>query len=57
MTSGHWQNAACRLTPGTFLPMAKRLQKHLADLELAKPRFSGSETIIVEAEVVEEQTV
>lgn len=43
-------------TLGSFLPMAERLQKHLADLELAKPGPSGSRTIIVEAEVVEEQT-
>lgn len=41
------------VTLGTFLPMAKRLQKHLADLELAKPGLRRSETIIVEAEVVE----
>jgi putative membrane protein len=41
------------VTLGTFLPMAKRLQKHLADLELAKPGLRRSENIIVEAEVVE----
>ena len=30
------------VTLGTFLPMAKRLQKHLADLELAKPELRHS---------------
>ncbi len=30
------------VTLGTFLPMAKRLQKHLADLELAKPGLRHS---------------
>lgn len=43
-------------TLGTFLPMAKRLQKHLAELELAKPGLRSSKTIIVKAEVVEEQS-
>mgnify|MGYP001687130034 CR=1 FL=1 len=37
----------------TFLPMAKRLQKRLAELELANPGLSRSEGIIVDTEVVE----
>ncbi|MGO1406101.1 MAG: hypothetical protein ACTHW3_10670 [Leucobacter sp.] len=32
------------LSFGTFLPMAKRLQKHLASLELTQPRFTETNT-------------
>ncbi|WP_453984546.1 hypothetical protein [Brevibacterium casei] len=43
------------LTLGTFLPMSKRLQKHLASLELTKPDHrSGSDTDIVNLEVVDD---
>lgn len=40
------------LTLGTFLPMSKRLQKHLSSLELTKPghRTEGAE--IIDAEVI-----
>lgn len=37
------------LTLGTFLPMCKRLQKHLASLELTKPGHRGEEESGVEA--------
>lgn len=40
------------LTLGTFLPMSKRLQKHLASLELTKPRHRSDETENIEAEVI-----
>ncbi len=39
------------LTLGTFLPMAKRLQKHLASLELTKPGLRNDEPEIVNGEV------
>lgn len=43
------------LTLGTFLPMSKRLQKHLASLELTKPDHrSGSDTDLVNLEVVDD---
>ncbi|NOJ58421.1 hypothetical protein [Arthrobacter sp. 260] len=35
------------LTLGTFLPMSKRLQKHLASLELTKPGHRTDETEII----------
>ncbi|MDO5644908.1 MAG: hypothetical protein Q4G21_04345 [Dermabacter sp.] len=41
------------LTLGTFLPMSKRLQKHLASLELTKPGHRAAEDEdIVDADVV-----
>lgn len=47
------------LTLGTFLPMSKRLQKHLASLELTKPGHRPDETenidsVVSNLEVVEE---
>lgn len=41
------------LTLATFLPMSKRLQKHLASLELTKPGHRVNEDEIIDAEVVE----
>lgn len=41
------------LSLGTFLPMSKRLQKHLASLELTKPGHRG-EADIVDIEVIED---
>ncbi len=41
------------LTVATFLPMAKRLRRHLASLELTQPGHRPQETII-EGEIVEE---
>jgi hypothetical protein len=41
------------LTLATFLPMSKRLQKHLASLELTKPGHRVYEGEIIDAEVVE----
>lgn len=46
------------LTLGTFLPMSKRLQKHLASLELTKPghRQDQSEAEeVIDLEVIEEE--
>jgi len=40
------------LTLGTFLPMSKRLQKHLASLELTKPGHRTEEAEIIDAEVI-----
>lgn len=40
------------LTLGTFLPMSKRLQKHLASLELTKPGHRTDEAEIIDAEVI-----
>ena len=40
------------LTLGTFLPMSKRLQKHLASLELTKPGHRTEEAVIFDAEVI-----
>lgn len=40
------------LTLGTFLPMSKRLQKHLASLELTKPGHRTEEAEIFDAEVI-----
>lgn len=39
------------LTLGTFLPMAKRLQKHLASLELTKPGHRTEDAEFIDAEV------
>lgn len=41
------------LTLATFLPMSKRLQKHLASLELTKPGHRAEEDEIIDLEVVE----
>lgn len=40
------------LTLGTFLPMSKRLQKHLASLELTKPGHRTEEAELIDAEVI-----
>lgn len=40
------------LTLGTFLPMSKRLQAHLASLELTKPRSPRGDPDFVEGEIV-----
>jgi hypothetical protein len=40
------------LTLSTFLPMSKRLQKHLASLELTKPGHRTEEAEIIDAEVI-----
>jgi hypothetical protein len=40
------------LTLSTFLPMSKRLQKHLASLELTKPGHRAEEAEIIDAEVI-----
>ena len=42
------------LTLATFLPMAKRLQKHLASLELTKPAHRAEEEEIIVAVVVDD---
>ncbi|WP_205529140.1 hypothetical protein [Microbacterium halotolerans] len=42
------------VTLGTFLPMAKRLQKHLASLELTKPDLRPQDDDIVTQEVVDD---
>lgn len=42
------------LTLATYLPMAKRLKKHLAGLPLADPSYEASEGDVVDGEVVEE---
>lgn len=41
------------LTFGTFLPMSKRLQKHLASLELTKPGHRTEASEYIDAEVIE----
>jgi hypothetical protein len=43
------------LTFATYLPMAKRLKKHLSDSELAKPAHRVREEDVMDGEVVEEQ--
>ena len=43
------------LTLATFLPMSKRLQKHLAGLELTKPEHRVEAEDIFDAELVEIQ--
>lgn len=40
------------LTLSTFLPMSKRLQKHLASLELTKPDHRTNEAEVINGEVV-----
>lgn len=45
------------LTLATFLPMSKRLQKHLASLELTKPGLRTDEAEIVDTETVEGEVV
>lgn len=40
------------LTLGTFLPMSKRLQKHLASLELTKPGHRTEEAKIIDDEAI-----
>jgi hypothetical protein len=40
------------LTLATFLPMSKRLQRHLASLELTKPGHRPSEDVVVDGETV-----
>ncbi|TFD86958.1 hypothetical protein E3T61_13875 [Cryobacterium lactosi] len=42
------------LTLATFLPMSKRLQKHLATLELTKPGHRAEEEDIIDATVVDD---
>ena len=42
------------LTLATYLPMAKRLKKHLAALPLADPSHRAAEGDVVDGEVVEE---
>lgn len=45
------------LTLGTFLPMSKKLQKHLASLELTKPGHRAEEATIINSEVVNLEVV
>lgn len=45
------------LTLGTFLPMSKRLQKHLASLELTKPGHRTEEVEIIDVEVINMEVV
>ncbi|WP_218714077.1 hypothetical protein [Arthrobacter sp. BF1] len=40
------------LTFGTFLSMSKRLQKHLASLELTKPGYRTEASAYIDAEVI-----
>ena len=42
------------LTFATFLPMSKRLQKHLASLELTKPGHRAEEEVIIDAVLVDD---
>lgn len=44
------------LTLGTFLPMSKRLQKHLASLELTKPGHRSEDSVVIDLEVVYESS-
>jgi len=44
------------LTLGTFLPMSKRLQKHLASLELTKPGHRGEDAATIDQEFEDEPT-
>lgn len=41
------------LTLGTFLPMSKRLQKHLASLEITKPDLRPAETCSTDTELID----
>ncbi|MFE5144266.1 hypothetical protein ACFRDV_42780 [Streptomyces fagopyri] len=43
------------LTFATYLPMAKRLKKHLSSLPLAKPSHQAMDEEVVDGEVVEDQ--
>lgn len=45
------------LTLGTFLPMSKRLQRHLASLELTKPdhRSATSDADVIDLEVIHQE--
>lgn len=45
------------LTLGTFLPMSKRLQKHLAGLELTKPGHRTEEAEVTDIEVTDLEVV
>ena len=45
------------LTLGTFLPMSKRLQKHLASLELTKPGHRTEEAETINAKVIDLEVV
>ncbi|KPN21727.1 MULTISPECIES: hypothetical protein [unclassified Arthrobacter] len=45
------------LTLSTFLPMSKRLQKHLASLELTKPGHRTEEAEVIDAEVIHQEAV
>lgn len=45
------------LTLGTFLPMSKRLQKHLASLELTKPGHRTDDAEIVDAEIIDAEVI
>lgn len=42
------------LTLATFLPMSKRLQKHLASLELTRPGHRNEDTTVIDLEVVDD---
>lgn len=42
------------LSLGTFLPMSKRLQKHLASLELTKPGHRQEEDVVVDVDVIKD---
>lgn len=42
------------LTLGTFLPMSKKLQKHLSSLELTKPGHRSQDAEVIDLVVVEE---
>lgn len=46
------------LTLGTFLPMSKRLQRHLASLELTKPghRSTAEDEDVIDLEVIDEES-
>lgn len=44
------------LTLGTFLPMSKRLQKHLASLELTRPGHRAQDDEIIDAVLVDSAT-
>ncbi|MFB7929075.1 MULTISPECIES: hypothetical protein [Streptomyces] len=45
------------LTLATYLPMAKRLKKHLSSLELTKPAHRGVDEPVVDGEVVDGEVV
>lgn len=42
------------LTVVTFLPMSKRLQKHLAGSELTDPGFGAAEGFVVDGDVIDD---